>query len=281
MPWHLVGRALEQACDARTVRRIYFEGGEPFLYYATLLRGVQMAAALGFHVGIVSNGYWAIEVEDALGWLRPLAGLIQDLSISSDLYHWDETLSRRATNARVAAERLGIPIGIISIAQPDTTAGMETVGQLPPGASEVMYRGRAAANLAPRVTQRPWTRFSECPHENLREPGRVHLDPLGNIHVCQGILLGNILQTPLKEICADYDPDRHPIVEPLLNGGPAGLATRYSLPHQDAYADACHLCDDARRRLRHRFPGILAPDQMYGVAETDRGSGAGAPQARA
>lgn len=35
---------------------------------------------------------------------------------------------------------------------------------------------------------------------------------------------------------------------------------------QEQYADACHLCFDARRALVGRFPEILAPDQMYGVA---------------
>jgi hypothetical protein len=38
-------------------------------------------------------------------------------------------------------------------------------------------------------------------------------------------------------------------------------------PHEDAYADACHFCYEARRALRTRFPEILTPDQMYGVIE--------------
>jgi MoaA/NifB/PqqE/SkfB family radical SAM enzyme len=61
---------LDQAKEAG-VTSIYFEGGEPFLYYAMLLRGVEMAYELGFSVGVVSNGYWAQTVNDALEWLRP------------------------------------------------------------------------------------------------------------------------------------------------------------------------------------------------------------------
>jgi MoaA/NifB/PqqE/SkfB family radical SAM enzyme len=262
-----VRHILQQAKDLRTVKWIYFEGGEPFLYYAVMLKGVREAASMGFHVGIVSNGYWATDVEDAVEWLRPFAGVIQDLSVSSDLYHWSEKLSQQAENACAAAEQLGIPLGILSIAQPEATDAASAVGQLPVGETAVMYRGRAAEKLVSQAARRPWEEFTECPYEDLREPGRVHVDPFGNVHLCQGISLGNIFHTPLSEICERYDPDAHPITGPLLEGGPAELVRRYGLPHEEGYADACHLCDEARRALRGRFPEILMPDQMYGVVE--------------
>jgi pyruvate-formate lyase-activating enzyme len=85
-----VRRILRQAKDLGSVEWIYFEGGEPFLYYTTLLKGVQEAALMEFQVGVVSNSYWATDEEDALACLEPFAGLVQDLSISSDLYHYDQ-----------------------------------------------------------------------------------------------------------------------------------------------------------------------------------------------
>jgi hypothetical protein len=257
---------LDQAADLVTIETIYFEGGEPFLYYATLLQGVQMAAHLGFGVGIVSNAYWATSVEDAVASLKPFAGLIQDLSISSDRYHWSEPTGREVRHAQAAAAQLGIPIGTISIAQPEATDAASAVGQLPLGETRVMYRGRAACTLAQRARQERWTHFTACLDENLREPGRVHVDPFGNVHVCQGISLGNLVTSSLRAICDAYDPDTHAIVGPLLHGGPVELVRRYGLPHADTYADECHLCDAARRALRDRFPDILLPDQMYGVA---------------
>ena len=258
---------LRQALDAGIIESIYFEGGEPFLYYAVMLKGVREAVEAGFSAGVVSNAYWATSLEDALEWLRPLAGLVADLTISSDLYHYDERNSQHAQDAARAAQQLGIPLGAICVAQPEETNAMLTVGQIPSGESAVMYRGRAACKLVSRAELQPWQRFDECPHENLREPGRCHLDPLGNLHVCQGVSLGNVFETPLKEICARYDADAHPICGPLLNGGPAALVTEYALPHEGSYADACHLCYEARQSLRERFPAILLPDQMYGVVE--------------
>ena len=263
---------LQQARDLGTVERIYFEGGEPFLYYAVLAKGVQEAASMGFQVGVLSDAYWATDLEDALEWLRPFAGLIQDLSISSDLYHSSEGLSQQAKNANAAAEQLGIPVGVISIAQPEATNAASAVGQLPVGEAAVMYRGRAAEKLAARAARLSWEQFNECPHEDLREPGRLHVDPFGNLHVCQGISVGNLFRTPLREICETYDPHSHPITGPLLRGGPAELVRHYELAHQEGYADACHLCCETCRALRERFPGILVPDQMYGVVEGPEGS---------
>jgi hypothetical protein len=175
-----VRNALRQAQDLGSITSIYFEGGEPFLYYPILLRAVQDATDMGFQVGLVSNAYWAISPEDALEWLRPFAGLIQDLSVSSDLYHYSESLSRQSCNAIQAAHSLGIPTGTISIAQPEA-AGVVPPSDNSPMNPGVMYRGR-------RRNQRPASletlgQFTECPHDDLREPGRIHLDPWQSAHL--------------------------------------------------------------------------------------------------
>ncbi len=255
---------LHQAHEIDDLEWIYFEGGEPFLYYPILLRGVQMATAMGFHAGIVTNAYWATTQADAQAWLRPFADLIEDLSISSDMYHFSETNSLFALNAAAAADELKIPIGIISVAQPDETDAVRAVGQISSGFSVVMYRGRAASQLASRATRQPWNTFISCPCEDLRDPGRAHLDPFGNLHICQGISLGNVFKYSLKEICENYHVEAHPICGPLMKGGPAGLVEEFNLPHEDNYADACHLCYECRLSLREKFPYILTPDQMYG-----------------
>jgi len=257
--WQILNQAKEAG-----VEWVYFEGGEPFLFYALLVRGAELAEQMGFRVGVVSNGYWAQTVEDALVWLQPLAGKLEDLSISCDLFHYSPEMFHQAQNAVNAAEQLSIPVGTISVVQPANAGALSSHGQLESGA-QVMYRGRAVRTLASQAPQHSWTGLTECPHEDLREPGRVHLDPLGNVHICQGIVLGNVFQRSLKEICAGYDPEAHPVCGPLLVGGPAALVTEYALPHEPGYADACHLCDEARMKLRTRFPEILRPDQVYGV----------------
>ena len=253
---------LRQAKEAG-VTSIYFEGGEPFLYYAVLLQAVRKAADMGFLVGIVSNAYWATSIADAEEWLRPFVGRLSDLTVSSDLFHCEDDLGELPQNALAAAKWMGIPTGMISVAQPEGRTA-DSHGKLQEE-SGVMYRGRAAVKLASRATSQAWEEFNSCPHEDLREPGRIHLDPLGNLHLCQGIAIGNVFEKPLKQICQEFDVEAHPICGALLSGGPAALVSAYNLPHASHYADACHLCYEARLALRARFPEYLKPDQMYGV----------------
>ncbi|HSR21097.1 MAG TPA: radical SAM protein [Anaerolineales bacterium] len=257
-----ISRILAQAAEAG-VSSIYFEGGEPFLYYAELVHGVQEAARMGFEVGIVSNAYWAISVADAAKWLQPFVDCLSDLEVSSDLYHCDECLGEEPQNAIAAAKWLHIPTGMISIAPPEEPAPASH-GQLLEQ-NQVMYRGRAAERLAPAHLTQPWDGLRSCVHEDLRDPGRLHVDPHGNLHICQGIVIGNLFERPLRQICAEYDPEAHPVCGALLRGGPRALATEFGLEHRPAYADGCHLCYEARVALRPRFPALLGPDQIYGV----------------
>lgn len=266
MTLELIRRILNQAKEAGFVEWIYFEGGEPFLYYQTMLAGINLAADLGFKVGIVTNSYWATSDEDARLCLSPLVGKVQDLAISSDLFHYKEKVSQQSKYVTKVAEQLDIPIGVICIEQPEVQAST-SMGQLPEASSSIMYRGRAADKLAPKVRTSQAKLWVECPHENLRDPGRVHIDPFGNLHICQGISIGNVYTSTILQICNEFNPDHHPIIGPLLAGGPYKLAESYRLSYAEGYVDACQFCYEARKMLRTRYPDILLPDQMYGVVE--------------
>jgi len=255
---------LDEAENLGTIDWIYFEGGEPFLYYQLLRSSVQLARERGFKVGIVTNAHWATSSAKAMNLLQPFSGLVEDLSISDDAYHGCKEGPRETTTARETARQLGIPVDFISITGPDKSDTQDVSGQLPAEETTVCYRGRAAVKLAALVKSKPWDQFTSCPWEDLRNPGRVHVDSLGNLHICQGLSIGNLFERPLAEIMRDYDPDTHPVIGPLLAGGPVDIVRQYGLPHEDAYADACHLCYLSREKLRKKFPEMLTPDQMYG-----------------
>lgn len=262
-----ISHILEQAEALGTIEWIYFEGGEPFLHYDLLLWGVQQAKQRGFKAGIVSNAYWAEDDCTALEMLRPLAGLVEDLSISKDDYHGSGDGQGETGCARRAASKLGIPVDYISVSGPDSSESPQPSPQLAAEDTGVRYRGRAAVKLAPYIATKPWDSFTSCPWEDLRQPGRVHVDALGNMHICQGLSIGNLLERPLLDIMQNYDPDNHPVIGPLLQGGPAELVRGYALGHEQGYADACQLCYTTRRKLRDRFPQALPLDQMYGVTD--------------
>jgi hypothetical protein len=262
-----IRQALEQARDLGTIEWVFFEGGEPFLFHPILVHAVRAAADLGFQVGAVTNAYWATTPEDARAWLEPFAGQLHSLSASTDELHSDERVSSEARSVLRACEALGIPADLIMCDVPEAAESAARRGE-PVEGGAVMYRGRAAVTLAPKAPALPWDSFTECPHEQLDDPGRVHLDPLGNLHLCQGLVLGNLIERPLKDLVRVYRPKQHPIAGPLLQGGPAELVRRYDVPHAPAYADACHLCYSARLALRTRFPEVLRPGQMYGEGLT-------------
>lgn len=244
---------LRQAEETGSIKEVWLEGGEPFLYYQVMMEGARLAVKRGFKVGIVSNGYWATSHEDALAWLKPLAGMVSSILVSCDDIHWSEEFHGFGQNVEAAAKELGISTGFLRIVD-------KKKGTIP----GVMYRGRAAVKLAPRAEIKHWEIFDKCPYENLGDPARVHVDPFGNVHVCQGLVLGNLLKKPLKEICSAYSPKSNPVIGPLIAGGPAELVRNLGVPHTDKYVDACHLCYESRRQLRGRFPDILGPGQMYG-----------------
>ncbi len=267
MTWEQIQGLLEEAGAMGSVESVYFEGGEPFLFHPILVKAVRLAKEMGFTVGAVSNAYWASTLEDAKIWLSPMAGALADLSISNDHFHLAAKDRHRITHAEKAARLLKIPLATISIANPEEAEGRK--GMLPEGESAVMYRGRAVETLAPAAPKHTWRKFTHCPHENLNDPGRLHVDALGNLHVCQGLIVGNVTDRSLAEVCENYRPAEDPILGLLISGGPAELAKNLEYDVKEEYADACHLCYETRRANQDRYPQTLAPPAMYGDMSWD------------
>ncbi len=67
-------KTFDEIAKIGTAQWIYFEGGEPFLFYPVMLEGIRIAHDMGFKTGVVTNAYWAISEEDAEPWLRSFCG---------------------------------------------------------------------------------------------------------------------------------------------------------------------------------------------------------------
>jgi len=252
-----------------TIETVYFEGGEPFLYYPLLLEGLRLAAAMGLRAGIVTNAYWATSVEDAEIWLKPIRDIgIADLSVSDDAFHQNAGEASSAKAAVAAALMLGIPCDTISILSPSPAlcAGEPASKGEPVIGGGVLFKGRAAEKLSVGLPRRCCEELTTCPHEELEAPTRVHVDCYGNVHICQGVSMGNMWETPLSELVSEYDARRHPICGPLLSGGPAALAKEHGVELPDDFVDECHYCYTVRKALVDRFPAHLAPRQVYGLS---------------
>jgi len=261
---------LEESRQIGTVQETYFEGGEPFLFYPLMLEGIRVARQMGLKAGIVSNGYWSTCVEDAKLWLKPLFELaISDLSVSDDDLHYGDVPESPAKCAHAAAEQLGMPTSSICKAKPEVEQPSEPSQEkgTPEITGGTKLRGRAVEKFAEGLPTRCCKELKECPHEDLVDPKRVHIDSHGNVQVCQGISMGNCWKTALSELVKSYDADSHPICGPLVRGGPVRLVEELGLEMNDEYVDECHLCYAARVALLDKFPEYLAPRQVYGFEE--------------
>jgi MoaA/NifB/PqqE/SkfB family radical SAM enzyme len=258
--------ALRQMKDTGTVDNAYFEGGEPFLYFPLLLESLSMARSMGFKTGLVTNAYWAESERDAELWLKPIAEIgIDDISISDDEYHNPGGGKSPAEHALEAAKKLGLPYGNICIEKPTLIKNPDVEKGDPVIGGGALLKGRAAEKLIEGLPLSEYSIFDKCPHEDFIKPSRLHLDPFGNLHPCQGISVGNIWEKPLKEIMEEYDPQKHPIISHIINGGPAKLADHFGFDASAGYVEHCHLCFEVRKTLLDRFPKELAPKLVYGV----------------
>jgi hypothetical protein len=270
-------RALGQISLCPEIDSVCFEGGEPFLYYPVLLYGVRKAKEMGLKIDIVTNCFWALDVDTGVFALEPFAELgIESITVSDDEFHCAENKPGEpskedslASSARIAAQKLGIAEGTITIDKPaiesppdyEHTPGEEIVG------GGVRFRGRAVEKLVEGLPGKPAGRYDECPDEDLADPKRLHLDAYGNLHICQGVVIGNINETPLRELMLNYAPEKHPILHPLQAGGPFQLGLVAGIvesPDEGSFVDACHLCYLARKELRAKYPDLLGPAGVYG-----------------
>ena len=259
-----VRQVLDEAVKIGTIKSIYFEGGEAFLYYPIMLESIKLARERGFEVGIVTNAYWATSIEDAKIWLKPIKELgISDISMSDDSFHYGEEGENFSKNAIKAAKSLEMPVKVICIEKPAVKQQKERGEPVVGGG--VMFRGRAVETLTENLPRRTWKELKECPYEELKDLSRVHVDSQGNVHVCQGISIGNMWKIPLSEIIENYDAESHPICGPLLRGGPAALCEEQGLHHEDGYVDECHFCYMMRITLIKKYPKLLCPKQVYGL----------------
>ena len=264
-------KVIEEAKNVQELEWICFEGGEPFLYYPLMLQGIKKANSFDLKTALVTNGYWAA-AGDAQLWLQPLkkAGL-NSISISIGHFHDGHPRRENSQNNKSvlsienAAEELEIDVSWLETKEPY----INSQGELESGG--VMFRGRAADELTENLPRKSSREFHECPWEDLETPERLHIDPAGRIHICQGIIIGEAGEAKdksLAKLIEDYDPYNHPIIEPLIKGGPRQLAKETNYNADADYVDACHFCFEIRRKLLDtgKCNEYLAPMSVYDLS---------------
>ena len=144
--------SLREIKRIKTVDTVYFEGGEPFLFYSVLLAGLRMVYDAGLQSGIVTNGYWATSPEDAEQWLRPMLDLgVADFSVSDDEFHSTKGKESSGAIAYRVAKKLGLPCAKICIKPPIVSPDSDCSSAKghPVTGGGVLFKGRAAEKPRP------------------------------------------------------------------------------------------------------------------------------------
>lgn len=261
---------IQEASELPEIDHLFLEGGEPFLFPDLLLDLVKAATAGGLWVGALSNGFWAHSRAAALARLEPLAAAgLRSLSISTDSWHEEFVSREKAVRAATIAQELDISADIMVCNPLNISKSKGKVeAEVATYTGGVVGRGRAVHSLK-GGGEHHWEELVDC-RERLSAPGRVHVGPEGEVHLCQGLLLGpRAGDAPLGDILAAYAPAEHPLVSRLIDGGPVALA-RYAFElgwkSSGLYLDSCHLCYEVRTFLRPSYPELIGPSEMYEAA---------------
>lgn len=271
----LAQKVIDEASEVATIDHFFIEGGEPFLYPKLMSFVIDAATKRGFWVGALTNGFWAFSQQKAREILRPLitAGL-KSLSISTDAWHEEFVPLERVKMAVDASQALGLDVDVMVCRSGSADSGLEgevqrieaSLAPAPVYSGRIAARGRGSSIANLDETQ-DWKQLTEC-RESLKDPSRVHVGPGGEIHLCQGLLIGeNMKDKKINKIFDGYRPKRNPVISSLIEGGPAALA-RFAWRHgwrpRPGYADGCQLCFEVRSQLLERFPLFLGPTAVYG-----------------
>jgi hypothetical protein len=265
--------------------KIHITGGEPFLYWDHLKEILQQAKKhnLGEADMIETNGFWAYDerlIKQRLTTLDQLG--IHRLKISTDPFHQEFVdIEPVRLLADIASNILGPTRVLVRwrkyLENPVKMKGLSNE-ELKQQYIEAIrgyrcrFTGRAAGKkLAEPVAREPVKALASvnCKLTFLGAKG-IHIDPYGNVFsgTCSGIIIGNIIHTPLENIWKQFHPKQGEFIKTLFNLGPVGLLDKYSnLGYQPAkvYADKCHLCTDIRNFLlaKNVEASIIGPMECY------------------
>lgn len=274
--------AHEQSLDCIT-----FHGGEPFLFYKTLKRCIEIAHKLGQkEIELITNGYWGGNQTNAQRKLQELkkAGL-SSIRFSVDTFHQEFVPFHSVHTAIDVARAIGFNklviisrfLGSVGSRNPVNMRTETLLERLGPPENFIIERkplyieGRAADQLAKHLQQKVAVPKGICvlqlrADETLKNPSVIQIDPFGNVTICPGLCIGNAKTEPLSRIMKEYDYERNPIVRLLAQKGPIRLLelpeARGSVEPAKSVSD-CHMCYELRKHLRACYPEFLAPDNCY------------------
>jgi MoaA/NifB/PqqE/SkfB family radical SAM enzyme len=265
----------------------HFSGGEILLQKKTFLEIIRKTRQyFNGDVGISTNGFWASDIIKAKQTVEELINVgVSGIAVSTDFYHKDYIPQEHVENAVEAISKAGLKthsyvmgarcnndiVNADMINHECEKLAIKAQGntQMPLAPTSIRSIGKGSNINIPKKTTTPQgncTDLSEClGNRGPMNPAMVWVDPYGNVMLCYGIIIGNIYNTPFKDIIDNYDESKFPIVEAISQNGPKELlklADNKSVITPEAFYDVCDVCYQTRKALINEY-AELGPRECY------------------
>jgi MoaA/NifB/PqqE/SkfB family radical SAM enzyme len=238
-------------------RYVHFAGGEPFLYFAQLVKGLECARSHGFRSSVVTNGFWAVSERAAEAKVRALVPLgLKRVELSVDTFHQEFVPLTRIRVLLRVLRRFGLEIFLRTVTTVrrdawSAIAGIpleELVGTMLV-ASPVSPAGRALDTI-PESEFLYSRNLDGCCFRQLNLTVRFD----GNVSPCcagsdtvPALSLGNIHRESYEEIVARLPYQFH--LRALFCQGPMALAKALKAGGlgsklKPRYVSMCHMCGE-------------------------------------
>jgi hypothetical protein len=262
---------------------LHFTGGEPFLNFELLLKGVEIANELKIPSTFVeTNCFWCIDDKSTKEHLRLLKdkGLNGILISVNPFYLEYVPFERTERGIRISREVFGENVILYQLEYYLRFKGLGIKGKVGfedyckleedmVSRVELFLMGRAVYELSDIYPKHHLEQIFNAPcFLSLLRDWHNHVDNFANFipGYCAGISLGDFrnLDKLLEE---GVDLERYPILKFLATKDFKGLfqfAKDFGYQEQDHYLSKCHLCVDIRRYLvaKDKFEE-LAPKEFY------------------
>lgn len=248
----LMMKAISQAKELGCIDYISFSGGEPFLCYELLKKGLKYAKELGFKTSVATNGYWGGWPDKVLtARIRELP--IDNMIISSDFYHRQYISENDLERAVETAKKCNIKLEI-DIGETKSKSGAEYFRMLGP------YKYLKAFRIYPfkkagRAKELPNSELCRCSGSgglSCGSKGSVAVLYDGKVFPCcepivfdTALVMGDLHERGLSEILSSpYNKAFFTMLE--QNGGLDQIIEiaedRFGFVRSKLCADSCEIC---------------------------------------
>ena len=263
------------------IRGISLTGGEPFYNLANLIKISDFGDECGLIVSAITNGFWAVNQEQAVKILRKLHS-IKMLAISADVHHQKYIPIERISNVIHAAKECNILYRVYICTEDENSEEHRELLEKVQKIAEpdkidifsIFLAGRAQKTISTsdyQISDDPpisacW--FSSSPV--IFPDGKVVacIGPLINIKSPHPLILGNLREHSLKEI---FDTaEANPILHVIRIWGPKKLIEKikeagFSANLPQKYSKySCNVCYELMSNTRlSDFYSQLAQDAIF------------------